>query len=409
MTKYAYLVCVDPINNNNKFYEMIDNGNGTFSSFNGRVDVTRVEQKPKSISEWDKTIREKNKKGYKDMTSMKSVTTVVSTGSSATISKIKNNSINELFELLQSYANNSITTNYSVKAVDVTQAQVDKAQSVINQLVAELQKDWRDTETINRLLVELYTVIPRKMKKVIDHIFQDSDVKHDRRKCLDVISKEQETLDVMAQQVQQSHAVVNDSQTTTDEQTVLDKLGLVVQEVTADELRLVRSLMQGQDNKLHKVFKVINTNTQRKFDLAKSIENKTEMFWHGSRNQNWLSILQNGLMIRPSNAIHTGAMFDSGIYFASSFRKSLGYTSSKGSYWVKGNDNTAFMALYSVKVGKQLHIYKHDSSCYTISKRIKNEGYDSLYAHSGADLINDEFVIYNQDFCTIQYIVQLSN
>ena len=59
-------------------------------------------------------------------------------------------------------------------------------------------------------------------------------------------------------------------------------------------------------------------------DYLKTTDNKrTELYFHGSRNENFISILKTGLLIRPSGAIHTGSMFGDGIYFAPKARKSF--------------------------------------------------------------------------------------
>ena len=42
MGRIAKLIFVDP-SNHNKFYDMIENDDGTFSAFWGRVDVTKTE------------------------------------------------------------------------------------------------------------------------------------------------------------------------------------------------------------------------------------------------------------------------------------------------------------------------------------------------------------------------------
>lgn len=41
-----------------------------------------------------------------------------------------------------------------------------------------------------------------------------------------------------------------------------------------------------------------------------------------------------------------------GLYFAPRARKSVGYTSLRGSYWAGGHSNYGFMALYEVVYGK---------------------------------------------------------
>ncbi|UVX33167.1 MAG: Poly(ADP-ribose) polymerase catalytic domain [Bacteriophage sp.] len=111
-------------------------------------------------------------------------------------------------------------------------------------------------------------------------------------------------------------------------------------------------------------------------------------------------------MIRPSGAIYTGSMFSDGLYFANKARKSIGYTSLSGSYWAGGNNSKSLLAIFKVNVGNQKHIYKHDSSCYNITEK-NLLPYNSVYAHGGADLRNDEFIVYNPNRCTIKYLVEI--
>lgn len=116
--------------------------------------------------------------------------------------------------------------------------------------------------------------------------------------------------------------------------------------------------------------------------------------------------MENGLLIRPSNAVYSGSMFGDGIYGANKARKSLGYTSYRGSYWAKGNSNEAYMALYNFHLGKQYEISSSDSS---LSKdKLKRLGeYNSTYAKAGRSLINDEFIVYDIAQTDIRYLIKL--
>jgi poly [ADP-ribose] polymerase len=144
--------------------------------------------------------------------------------------------------------------------------------------------------------------------------------------------------------------------------------------------------------------------------LEKALDKKKRLYFHGSRNENWFNILQTGLLIRPSGAVHTGSMFGDGIYFADKAQKSIGYTSLNGSYWARGGDNKAFLALFDVHLGKQKEILHHDSSCYSLSDKVlKKDGYDSVFAKGGADLRNNEFIVYNSAQCTVSHLIEIGN
>jgi poly [ADP-ribose] polymerase len=102
-------------------------------------------------------------------------------------------------------------------------------------------------------------------------------------------------------------------------------------------------------------------------------------------------------------------MFGDGIYFADKAQKSIGYTSLRGSYWAKGGGDKAYLALFEVHLGNQKEILHHDSSCYSLSDKVlKKEGYDSVFAKGGADLRNNEFIVYKPEQCTITHLVEIS-
>jgi len=170
--------------------------------------------------------------------------------------------------------------------------------------------------------------------------------------------------------------------------------------------------MGSNSKNFKRAYTVVNIRTQRDFDqhIAQTKQKKVELFWHGSRNENWLSIMKTGLVLRPANAIITGKMFGYGLYFADRFQKSLNYTSFHGSYWTNGSSNKGFLALYDVHVGKQLKIKNHQSWCYELNRdELKKRGkdYDSLFAKGGADLLNNEYIIYNHSQCTIRYLIEV--
>jgi poly [ADP-ribose] polymerase len=136
----------------------------------------------------------------------------------------------------------------------------------------------------------------------------------------------------------------------------------------------------------------------------------TKLLWHGSRNENWWSIINSGLILKPTNSVITGKMFGYGIYFATKARKSLGYTSISGSYWARGNSNSAFMALYNVAYGNPYDVYSFNSKYYDFNyNKLQQNKPNShcLHAHEGNMLKNDEIIVYKEEQTTIQYLVEL--
>ena len=164
-----------------------------------------------------------------------------------------------------------------------------------------------------------------------------------------------------------------------------------------------------QKGKFHKAWRVTNLKTQQRFDefvKLNKIKDKRLLF-HGSRNENWWSIINSGLVLKPTNAVITGKLYGYGIYFAPKARKSLGYTSLSGSYWAHGNSNSGFMALMDVAYGVPYDVYDFNSKYYDMNydnlQRFK-QGANCLHAHAGANLggysslKNDEIIVYNGNY-----------
>lgn len=405
MGKFAYLVMVTA-ENNNKFYSM-EEKDGQIIIFNGRVDVSKVQQPSKPMHQWDKIYRSKIKKGYQDITEM--VSHSCSSKDSVKYIDIDNKEVEDVIKRLMAFSNKSVEENYKVKASNVTQKQIDSAQEILDSIARTISKGTQ-TKEINDKLLQLYTVIPRKMKKVQDYLLNGKTIStsDDLKYARQMIAKEQDILDSMASSV--SMLEVEEESSEVENKTILDTLGIEIEPVSKEEIADIKRRLGDISDKFRKAFKVKNHKTEKKFQtfLKEAKHKKVELFWHGSRNENFISILQKGLLIRPSGAIHTGSMFGDGIYYAQKARKAYGYTSGRGSYWARGSSNTAFMLIFQVHVGNQKHIYKHDSSCYRLSENVlKKSGHDSVHAHGGADLINDEFIVYNASQCTVKYLVEL--
>jgi len=397
MEKALYLVMVDPTANNNKYYRMIPKGN-MFEVQYGRVGNTNYATDSYPISMWNKKLNEKLKKGYVDQTRL--VATYVDKKSGVEYSSISNASIASIVNRLQSMAKQAIEDNYTISANKVTQTMIDEAQSLISQLTSA-----QDTNQFNIVLVDLFRTIPRRMARVSDELA------HSTGSFNNIIRKEQDLLDVMRGQVAQQEIVDEPEITTVQSQTILDKLGLQFSEITSTDKEVILAKLEKLSDKFSNAWKVVNTKTQTQFDAfvtEQNINNK-KLLWHGSRNENWWSIINSGLVLRP-NAITTGSMFGYGIYFAPLAQKSFGYTSYNGSYWAGGRSNTAFMSLFNVAYGKPYDVYSHSNNVgnmtYDLLQRVAN-GSHCVHAHAGNMLRNDEIVVYKESQITIQYLVEL--
>jgi hypothetical protein len=168
--------------------------------------------------------------------------------------------------------------------------------------------------------------------------------------------------------------------------------------------------------------------------LNNSPDQNLQLLWHGTRLTNFISILQNGLVLRPeliSNAKITGKMFGNGIYAANSFSKSLNYCG------FGDTNNDACLFLGEFVLGKQLEKTQSDSGLN--EKILLSQGYHSTWA-KGKDtpssfttisssfdksklvrvpngpliasqikssLLYDEFIVYNEQQLRLRFIVQI--
>lgn len=134
---------------------------------------------------------------------------------------------------------------------------------------------------------------------------------------------------------------------------------------------------------------------------AEKIFGNVKDYFHGSQNANLLSILIGGLIIPPVSAGHvTGRMFGNGIYGASSSTKSLNYSVGGWSGERNSYPNT-FLLICKFAMGKTYETGHSQPSG-------PPSGYDSITALSSkGSLMNDEFIVYKLEQCTITHLLEL--
>lgn len=397
MPKYLVMVTEQ---NNNKFYKMTPRGD-RFDVEYGRVGGGS-QSASYSINQWNKKYNEKLSKGYVDRTSLVEDLIVKQRPSTSDgYRTIENKAIEEIVDRLQSMAKKAVANNYTISSANVTMAMVDEAQRVLASLITCLTVD-----EFNKTLLELYGVIPRKMSQVSSYIAKKID------DFGAIIDREQDLLDVMKGQVYVPSVTTN----ATDDipvggETILETNGLVFEEVDANDVAKIKTCLGSCSDKYYSAWRVTNNRTQGDFsDYVNNGTVKTKLLWHGSRNENWWSIVNSGLILKPTNAVITGKMFGYGIYFATKARKSLGYTSINGSYWVRGRSSSAFMGLYDVAYGNPYDVHSFDSKYYSMDYNKLQKvcpGTNCIHAHEGAMLRNDEIIVYQECQTTIRYLVEL--
>lgn len=127
--EYRHLVCVTG-ENNNKFYDMQELGDGTFEASYGRIGVTCTKVHY-PMSRWSSILNQKLRKGYEDMTDLAVVT------ETKTVEKYKpiaDPGIAALIESLRQAARDTVRENYIIGSDKVSKAMVEKAQNILNDL-----------------------------------------------------------------------------------------------------------------------------------------------------------------------------------------------------------------------------------------------------------------------------------
>ena len=411
--RYAKLIHVSVENgktgNSNKVYIMEELADGRIKCDYGRVGK-ELKTEYKEKGKWESVYKQKlsKVKDYNDVTDL--IAEPVTNKNGTKTLDISDKEVRSLIEDLMNFANKSIQQNYKVTQEAVSEQQVNAAQDVIDS-INKILKVNVNTKTLNDLLMKLYITIPRKMKDVRDHLFSPVTDKDSLKEAKELIANEQDTLDTMAGQVKLLKQKASLGQTKSDV-TILDQMGITIEvETDPDMLALIYKLLGSSKDQVKRIFKVNNHKTRTIFDnfVSAAKVKKQRKYFHGSRNENWFNLLQTGLLIRPAGAVHTGSMFGDAIYLADKAQKARGYSSLRGSYWTKGSANKGYIALLDSHVGNQKEILHHDSSCYSLCEsKLKKDGYDSVFAKGGADLINNEFVLYNTKQCTISHLMELN-
>lgn len=399
--KYAKLVMVTA-QNNNKYYEMKQTSDNYFEACYGRVGSAPAHAEY-PMGKWNSKYNEKIRKGYKDVTELSQVI-VESHKEKVKYKEIAEASVRAVVEFLRNCSAQHVRRNYTIAAEAVTTDMVNAAQEKIN-VLGNTDDVWQ----FNRELVDLFQILPRAMKQV------DALLAKDKRDFPEILTREQNLLDVMAGQVVQNNRMqATDEQQEIKDKTILEAMGLEMKPVSeAQEKEIIRHLGRNASRYV-RAWRVINKESRKKYlaYLKAHPECKTKQYWHGSKNENFWNILLTGLKLNPNAAI-TGKMFGKGIYFAPSPSKSLGYTSINGSYWAGGHSHVAYMAVMDVACGKAFDVYSWDHSYTNITgKTLSSFESDAnyLYAHKDKGMLkNDELVVYAEEQTTIRYLVELKD
>lgn len=414
------LVCADAKNNNNKFWQGILHDDGRVLCSWGRVGASgEQEWFDGGKSYLDKKVREKVKKGYREVEAVDSVqVSHISNTSTKQIKDIAKNQIvhkdSEVAKLIERLVEENrhqisdisggqviINKSGSVTTIlgDIlTQNAINEARKHLNSLSSFVNKTDFDNDKYIESLNEYLKIIPQKVghsrgwHKVI---FKD---KNDIHKQSDFLDQLEASIDLVTLN-SKNDGVASPKVFDTEIHYLNDK----------KEYSRITDLFYKTLQKNHScsglkpinVFKVEVKHVKDGFNSYGSKMNNIYELWHGSNIANILSILQKGYVMPGSlkTAGITGALFGGGIYFANSSTKSLNYSYG---YWSGGRYRNCFMFLNDVAMGN-----------YYIPSGGRNSpppsGYDSYWAKAGkSGVIHDECIVFNTKQINIKYLIEFN-
>lgn len=395
----VYLTCIDPSINAYKFYKMEQQHDQIIATY-GRIGKNKGElfgereyQYPLDMY-WIKCI-EKLEKGYQDKTTyfLDDDTNGMAQckRESKDVQPNKNTAADQLFAELYKFAHRLVKSCINMRAVPSGKLTAGMAKEARRLLTLLYQTD--SVESFNQILLQLLTVAPRNVLQVKSLLATNTSSFHDILEREENIVGAMESL-LLGQKSEDKNMI---------RQGGFESLGILIEEASASEYAFVKEHLNNDlPSRVQKVYKVIHKKQQERFTAYcdKNHISKTLYLWHGSRNENWLSIMDKGLLLKP-NAVITGKMFGNGIYFAPKSTKSWGYTSHKTACWNTESSYTAFMGLYETAYGEPLHVERS----YHYTKKTL-QGKNCVHAHAGTALKNDEIIFYDEAAMVLKYIVK---
>lgn len=383
------LICVTE-KNNNKFYDIEFNGNLITVNY-GRVgSKPNTESKSGNLRDLTNLINSKIRKGYVEVTDLKKESSKKGFDFE-NMSKVEISLFNILLEKSRHFISETFVSD------SFTEKQCDAIESLLVKLNASRFDESKG------LLLELLRTAPRKIKNV-PIFLEDTTNSCDSYKGF--LNREIETLSnvklSLSSNVAQSNGVKSKDFLNVDEFTVV---------TDNSKLKEIFKICDKYEKFSHTIVEVYEIKSRisevRYQNHINEFGNFEKLLFHGSRTENWFSILKTCLNVKPSNVETQGAMFGQGSYFADKFRKSMGYTSINSSYWTSGRDKVAYLGLYGVNMVKPLVITDSDKGLNL--QKLINKGCRTTHAVSGRGLINDEFIVYESDACTIRYLIEFES
>lgn len=398
MTQSAYLVMVNPYENNNKYYRMTMNSDGfSFTVEYGRVGAN-PQRKEYPAWRWRDIYMSKLSKGYTDASDLHTASAPVSQTISSQYKEIADKAVRELVDALLKAARQTVKANYKASVNEVTPAMIQAAKQWLSKLTPDLS-----VQAFNDILIRLFEVIPRRMSEVWDYLAKsESDYET-------IVARERDVLDALSGQVYT--AGMTKLRSPEADKTILEVMGISIRPCTNRENAEIISHLTPESAMHFKAgFRVTNHEATKRLNayVEKHHIKRCHYYYHGSGTRNYWNIIAQGLDINP-NARACGKMFGMGSYFARRAKKSLRYTDLAGQNNVRSvSGDPAFLMVFKVAYKNAMHVSDHQSAYSVMTEaKMRANGYDCMYAHAGQVLLNDEIIVYNNAQSAPHYLIAL--
>ena len=385
-------------------------GNGCFKYTESRIGINIGVFRPKShlrpMDKWDSTVHQLLKMGFILTKKEKMEKKVISKNCMQTdgerYKKIEDDSVRRIVERLIGFAHKVISSQYTVKVDDISDEMILLGAEILKELSLKVNAGTVSIGEFNLELTRLFSVIPRRMDNLSRYIAKDAE------EIPDILRAEQELYDVLIGQLRTG-------QERTEEKDILKANGLEMRQVTEEEKSLIKKRLGSEGHRYVDAWKVTNLRTKKMFDdfcLKEGLKDGrgVDHLFHGSRNENWWSILTRGLSINPpAGVVICGKAYGYGIYHAPSAIKSMGYTSRAGSKWAGGSSDTGFLLLNEVATGKRYDGHFGTDQTLTWEKLQKiAPGCHCTWAESRySGFMMDEVIVYKDCQTTAEYLIEV--
>lgn len=361
------------------------------------------------MTDWDEFFANLIRSGWICFSAEERQKKVVSSGGISVDGKqyapIQDKSTAAIVKRLIGFANEMIQDNYQKSITDVPDWAFEEAKRGLDELAMRCESI--SNEEFNQRLLHVFAVLPRRIDVMNKYLAAKDASAEDRAK---IIEEERDRYDVL-------HTMLRGGScgNLTGKETILEAYGLELRPFSDDEMQYAKNLLKKQACRLLKGWRVLNHRTEKDFQQFCDEENLNEgngvsYLFHGSKHENWWSILSKGLTINPVGVVITGKAYGHGTYFAPDAIKSLGYTSVSGAKWTAAGQSTGFMAIYKVATGNRYdgHLGTDSKLNWEKLQKIQPGAHCTWAENRYSGFMMDEVIVYKNEQSTIWGLMELS-